>query len=214
MPRGAPHARSCGQRVPGTASEIMQTRMNPTGQKPFPPRQGSPRVLRSEEPLMEEGRKRMPPVPVHRGPRKRRHGLREGAVPRAGRKRRQARHSPQLAPAATRLRATTSLPQLLRGARRPGGEFQVAPPSRAWLFLSCGVSGFCGQGTGFERATQEHGRVREAFTPLFLKCAGCPGISGVTPAGRYRAGSARQRKHHRGGRLPHPRQPAPLLPER
>lgn len=70
---------------------------------------------------MEEGRKRMPPVPVHRGPRKRRHGLREGAVPRAGRKRRQARHSPQPAPAAARLRATNSLPQLLRGARRPGG---------------------------------------------------------------------------------------------
>lgn len=88
---------------------------------------------------MEEGGKRMPPVPVHRGPRKRRHGLREGAVPHAGRKRRQARHSPQLAPAATRLRATNSLPQLLRGARRPGGEFQVAPPqpSLALSFLRC-----------------------------------------------------------------------------
>lgn len=108
-------------------------------------------------------------------------------MPRAGRKQRQARRSPQPVPAAARLRAISSLPQLLRGARpprkAPGVSFRQHPPRRARLFHSRGVPGFCGQGTGFERATRERDRVREAFTPLFLKCAGCPGIRGVAPAG-------------------------------
>lgn len=156
MPRGAPHARSCGQRVPGTASEIMQTRMNPTGQKPFPPQQGSPGVLRSEEPLMEEGRKRMPPVSVHRGPRKRRHGLREGA----GRKRRQARHSPQPGPAAG---SRSQVPQ-------PPSS---VPPTRC--HNSCGELGAWG-GVPGSPPTAEPGSFFPALSPGIAGRA--PGLKG------------------------------------
>lgn len=216
MPRGAPHARSCGQRVPGTASEIMQTRMNPTGQKPFPPQQGSPGVLRSEEPLMEEGRKRMPPVSVHRGPRKRRHGLREGA----GRKRRQARHSPQPGPAARsrsrpapchQLAATTPAGSLAPRGGVPGSP-PTAEPGSFFPALSPGIAGrapglkgqrrnACAKPSPRSSSSAPGARGSLGLPPRDVIAQDLPGRGSIAGAGgSHTPASAAQ--------------PAPLLPER